>query len=175
MFGKNFEHLIKNNTVFFLKSTNSHNYIEKYVKTIVHSNNMAYELTIDIMNTTNQSIEVIDDTSDFDRYEPEMAQKLQLLWSIAFALIVLIAAGGNSIVIWIVLTNKQMRTVTNYFLVNLSITDIMTSICNVIPNVIFVLTSEWKFGRIYCRISSFVALLSLAASVFTLTAIAIDR
>ena len=135
---------------------------------------MEFELTIEITNITNQSVESVE-ASDFERYEPEMAIELQILWSLAFALIVLAAAGGNSIVIWIVLTNKQMRTVTNYFLVNLSITDIMTSICNVIPNVIFVLTSEWKFGQIYCRISSFVALLSLAASVFTLTAIAIDR
>ena len=138
---------------------------------------MSIELTLDIINKTTSSENVNNSQNfdDSDRYMPEMPQELQILWSLAFALIVLFAAGGNTIVIWIVMTNKRMRTVTNYFLVNLSITDIMTSICNVIPNVIFVLTSEWKFGRIYCRISSFVALLSLAASVFTLTAIAIDR
>lgn len=40
----------------------------------------------------------------------------QLIWSILYAGMVLVATGGNLIVIWIVLAHKRMRTVTNYFL-----------------------------------------------------------
>lgn len=42
----------------------------------------------------------------------------QILWSILFGGMVIVATGGNLIVIWIVLAHKRMRTVTNYFLGN---------------------------------------------------------
>lgn len=40
----------------------------------------------------------------------------QLLWSILFGGMVIVATGGNLIVVWIVLAHKRMRTVTNYFI-----------------------------------------------------------
>lgn len=40
----------------------------------------------------------------------------QVLWSILFVGMVIVASGGNLIVIWIVLAHKRMRTVTNYFI-----------------------------------------------------------
>lgn len=99
----------------------------------------------------------------------------QVLWSLLFAGMVLVATGGNLIVIWIVLANKRMRSVTNYFLVNLSVADAMVSTLNVTFNYTYMLNSHWPFGTLYCKISQFVAVLSICASVFTLMAISIDR
>ena len=99
----------------------------------------------------------------------------QILWSLLFAGMVVVATGGNLIVIWIVLANKRMRTVTNYFLVNLSVADAMVSTLNVTFNYTYMLNSDWPFGTLYCKISQFVAVLSICASVFTLMAISIDR
>jgi tachykinin-like receptor len=99
----------------------------------------------------------------------------QLLWTLLFAGMVVVATGGNLIVIWIVLANKRMRTVTNYFLVNLSVADAMVSALNVTFNYTYMLNSHWPFGTLYCKISQFVAVLSICASVFTLMAISIDR
>lgn len=42
----------------------------------------------------------------------------QVVWSILFGGMVIVATGGNLVVIWIVLAHKRMRTVTNYFLGN---------------------------------------------------------
>lgn len=58
-----------------------------------------------------------------DSYTPDIWVKV--LWSCLFGCMVIIAFIGNSGVILIVLLNKQMRTVTNFFIVNLSIADIM--------------------------------------------------
>lgn len=99
----------------------------------------------------------------------------QVLWTLLFAGMVVVATGGNLIVIWIVLANKRMRTVTNYFLVNLSVADAMVSTLNVTFNYTYMLNSHWPFGTLYCKISQFVAVLSISASVFTLMAISIDR
>ncbi|XP_058055657.1 tachykinin-like peptides receptor 99D [Anopheles bellator] len=98
-----------------------------------------------------------------------------IVWNILFAGIVITATVGNLIVVWIVLSHKRMRTVTNYFLVNLSIADAMVSTLNVTFNYTYMLYLDWPFGTMYCKISQFVAILSICASVFTLMAIAIDR
>lgn len=99
----------------------------------------------------------------------------QIIWTLLFAGMVVVATGGNLIVIWIVLAHKRMRTVTNYFLVNLSIADAMVSTLNVIFNYAYMLNSDWPFGEVYCKITQFVATLSICASVFTLMAISVDR
>ncbi|XP_044743977.1 tachykinin-like peptides receptor 99D, partial [Chrysoperla carnea] len=99
----------------------------------------------------------------------------QVIWSILYSVMVIVATGGNLIVIWIVLAHKRMRTVTNYFIVNLSIADTMVSTLNVTFNYTYMLNSHWPFGRLYCKIAQFVAILSISASVFTLMAISIDR
>ncbi|KAG8230362.1 hypothetical protein J437_LFUL010574 [Ladona fulva] len=99
----------------------------------------------------------------------------QLIWTLLFAVMVVVATGGNVIVIWIVLAHKRMRTVTNYFLVNLSVADTMVSTLNVTFNYTYMLNSDWPFGTLYCKVSQFVAVLSICASVFTLMAISIDR
>ncbi|XP_043467178.1 tachykinin-like peptides receptor 99D [Leptopilina heterotoma] len=99
----------------------------------------------------------------------------QMIWTLLFAGMIVVATGGNLIVIWIVLAHKRMRTVTNYFLVNLSIADAMVSTLNVIFNYTYMLNSHWPFGNLYCKISQFIAVLTICASVFTLMAISFDR
>ncbi|BES94902.1 7 transmembrane receptor (rhodopsin family) [Nesidiocoris tenuis] len=99
----------------------------------------------------------------------------QLIWTILYGGMVVVATGGNLIVIWIVLAHKRMRTVTNYFLVNLAVADAMVSSLNVTFNYTYMLNSDWPFGTVYCKISQFIAVLSICASVFTLMAISVDR
>lgn len=99
----------------------------------------------------------------------------KLIWNSLFLPMVVVATGGNLIVIWIVWNHKRMRTVTNIFLVNLAVADTMVSTLNVTFNFAYMLTGDWAFGKLYCKISQFVAVLSICASVFTLTAVATDR
>ena len=100
---------------------------------------------------------------------------LQILYSCAFVSMVAVAATGNIIVIWIVLAHRRMRTVTNYFLVNLALADALISIFNTLFNFIYMLNSNWIFGQNYCRFSMFIVPCTISASVFTFMAIAIDR
>ncbi|XP_066603319.1 tachykinin-like peptides receptor 86C isoform X2 [Prorops nasuta] len=99
----------------------------------------------------------------------------KLSWSVIFALILLVSTGGNIIVMWIVLAHRRMRTVTNYFLVNLSMADLMMSLLNCAFNFVFLVNSNWPFGAVYCTINNFVAHVTVASSVFTLVVISFDR
>ncbi|KAG6458842.1 hypothetical protein O3G_MSEX011086 [Manduca sexta] len=96
-------------------------------------------------------------------------------WVCLFAAMLAVAIGGNAIVIWIVAAHRRMRTVTNYFLVNLSFADLMMASLNCLFNFIYMLHSDWVFGVRYCKLSNFIANVTVAASVFTLTGISFDR
>lgn len=71
--------------------------------------------------------------------------------------------------------HPRMRTITNYFLMNLSVADLLMSSLNCIFNFIFMVNSDWPFGSGYCMLNNFIANVTVAASVFTLVAICIDR
>jgi tachykinin receptor 3 len=68
-----------------------------------------------------------------------------------------------------------MRSVTNYFLVNLSVSDLLMALLNCFFNFIYMVDSNWPFGATFCTINNFVANVTVAAGVFTLVAISIDR
>ncbi|XP_063229068.1 tachykinin-like peptides receptor 86C [Bacillus rossius redtenbacheri] len=74
-----------------------------------------------------------------------------------------------------VATHRRMRTVTNYFLVNLSAADLMMSLLNCVFNFIFMINSDWPFGATYCVLNNFISNATVAASAFTLVAISVDR
>ena len=100
---------------------------------------------------------------------------LQAIYYLAFVSMVIAAAGGNIIVVWIVCSHKRMRCVTNFFLVNLAVADALISIMNTLFNFIYMLYSHWPFGRTYCKLSQFIATCTIAASTFTFMAIAVER
>ena len=104
-----------------------------------------------------------------------LAWYFQLIYIVAFVSMVLVAAGGNIIVIWIVLAHKRMRTVTNYFLVNLAVADAAISLCNTLFNFVYMLYQHWPFGRFYCKFVLFISNGTISASVFTFMAIALER
>ncbi|XP_048001553.1 tachykinin-like peptides receptor 86C isoform X2 [Leguminivora glycinivorella] len=99
----------------------------------------------------------------------------QLAWLTVFAVMLMLAVLGNTLVIWIVLAHRRMRTVTNCFLVNLAIADLLMATLNGAPNFVFLVTAHWPFGAATCTASNFTANLTVSAGVFTLVAITVDR
>ncbi|CAG9853775.1 unnamed protein product [Phyllotreta striolata] len=110
-----------------------------------------------------------------NHYDPSMSLLVQFAWSGVFLFMITTATCGNCIVIWIVIAHRRMRSVTNYFLVNLSVADLLLTTFNCIFNFIYMLQRNWPFGSWYCTISNFMANATVAASVFTLTGISCDR
>ncbi|XP_023336238.1 tachykinin-like peptides receptor 86C [Eurytemora carolleeae] len=99
----------------------------------------------------------------------------QILWTLMFSIIIVVAILGNTIVIWIILAHRRMWSVTNYFLFNLTLADLMMATLNCIPSFIFMRDRVWTLGYIYCKINTFLSYVTIPASVFTLLAITIDR
>lgn len=93
-----------------------------------------------------------------------------------YVLIFLVSIVGNTLVVVVIIRRRRMRTVINYFIFNLAVADLaMTCIC--IPFDIPVQENEyrWPYGPILCRIIYPLQTMSLFASVFTLTAVSLNR
>ncbi|XP_021165694.2 substance-P receptor isoform X1 [Fundulus heteroclitus] len=97
------------------------------------------------------------------------------LWAVAYFSIVVVSVVGNVVVIWIILAHKRMRTVTNYFLVNLAFAEAAMSAFNTVINFAYAVHNEWYFGLVYCRFHNFFPIAAIFASIYSMTAIALDR
>ncbi|XP_051896923.1 substance-P receptor-like [Pristis pectinata] len=100
---------------------------------------------------------------------------LIVLWALAYSIIVAVAVCGNLVVMWIILAHKRMRTVTNYLLVNLAFAEASMAAFNTVINFIYSIHNDWYFGAGYCRFQNFFPITATFASIYSMTAIAIDR
>ena len=68
-----------------------------------------------------------------------------------------------------------MWSVPNAFLVNISISDFLMTIFNCIFNYIYMRDRNWVFSKTYCAFNNFIAICTVAASVYSLTAMSMNR
>uniref|UniRef100_A0A3P9B9W7 Neuropeptide FF receptor 2 n=1 Tax=Maylandia zebra TaxID=106582 RepID=A0A3P9B9W7_9CICH len=108
---------------------------------------------------------------DFYLHKPSVAA----VFTVSYLLIFLVCMVGNGVVCFIVLRSKNMRTVTNLFILNLAISDLLVGIFCMPTTLVDNVITGWPFGRVVCKLSGMVQGISVSASVFTLVAIAIDR
>jgi len=67
-----------------------------------------------------------------------------------YALIFIAAVAGNLLVILTLVQNKRMRTVTNVFLLNLSVSDLLLAVFCMPFTIIPVMLKNFIFGEIIC-------------------------
>ncbi|XP_064164651.1 substance-P receptor-like [Anguilla rostrata] len=115
--------------------------------------------------------------NDTEAYSNQFVQPVWriVLWAIAYSSIVIVSVVGNIVVIWIIVAHKRMRTVTNYFLVNLAFAEASMSAFNTVINFTYAAHNEWYFGLVYCRFHNFFPIAAVFASIYSMTAIALDR
>ncbi|XP_062701682.1 RYamide receptor-like [Aedes albopictus] len=93
-----------------------------------------------------------------------------------YVLIFVTAVIGNSIVLFIVQSNPRMRTVTNYFITNLAVGDLMmTLFCVPFTFISMFVLQYWPFGLGMCRLVNYTQAVSVLVSAYTLVAISGDR
>ena len=100
---------------------------------------------------------------------------VQAVFLCLFGLTISLSVVGNFGVIWVILWHRRMRTVTNYFLLNLAVADVSITIFNVCFQFQFNLYYNWWFGHEYCLFSNFMSVAPTCASVFTMVAMSLDR
>lgn len=94
---------------------------------------------------------------------------------IFLSVFILVAIVGNILVILSVVCNKHLQTVTNFFIVNLAVADLLLSIIVLPFSASLEVLGCWVFGRIFCNIWAAVDVLCCTASILSLCIISIDR
>uniref|UniRef100_T1IX59 G-protein coupled receptors family 1 profile domain-containing protein n=1 Tax=Strigamia maritima TaxID=126957 RepID=T1IX59_STRMM len=73
-----------------------------------------------------------------------------------YILIFLLAVVGNCLVIVTLVQNKKMRTVTNVFLLNLAVSDLLLGVFCMPFTLVGTLLRQFVFGRIICKAISYI-------------------
>ncbi|KAJ8415428.1 hypothetical protein AAFF_G00424080 [Aldrovandia affinis] len=94
---------------------------------------------------------------------------------LAYLFIFLLCMVGNGLVCLIVHRDRRMLTVTNLFILNLAVSDLLVGIFCIPTTLVDNLITGWPFSNVVCKMSGLIQGMSVSASVFTLVAIAVDR
>ncbi|XP_046911653.1 prolactin-releasing peptide receptor isoform X2 [Dermatophagoides farinae] len=118
------------------------------------------------------------DNEDFIDNEQEIPLSLwiKIIFYVVYLIICLLGICGNLIVCYIVARKSTMHTVTNVFIANLALSDILLCLFAVPFTPLYLITfKNWIFGRALCHLVPFAQGVSVYISAFTLMSIAIDR
>ncbi|XP_076088152.1 neuromedin-K receptor-like [Mytilus galloprovincialis] len=133
-----------------------------------------YNFSDNLTNTELQYLESWRNLSGQKGIFPVSTGVLTIL-ALLYGSISLIAIVGNGIVIFVVASRRKMQTVTNVFLANLALADVVIGIFSTPFQFHSALLQRWVVARFMCKTATFVKNLSVIISILTLTLIAIDR
>lgn len=106
-----------------------------------------------------------------------MAQRLLviILETVVICMTSVVAIIGNLSLFIIVYKNKNLRTISNVYILNLATADTLVSLLSMPVTAITIIKQRWMFGQITCTVLGFLTILSFIASVMNLGMIAINR
>ncbi|MBN3310986.1 apelin receptor A [Amia ocellicauda] len=107
---------------------------------------------------------------DYSEWEPSYS-----LIPVLYMLIFILGLSGNGVVIFTVWKSKSKRRAADVYIGNLALADLTFVITLPLWAVYTALGYHWPFGVALCKISSYVVLVNMYASVFCLTCLSFDR
>ena len=142
-----------------------------------------------ILNTTKKlqitSSNVIQNEIDGDSFYGELAESNyltkgsnSLVFIVLYSVSIIIGLIVNSIVIVTVIKYRHMRTITNAFIVNLTVFDLLVILFCMPSRLLNEINSQWflyENGEFLCKISSFMQDSAVGGSILTLTFISCTR
>lgn len=100
---------------------------------------------------------------------------VQAMFYILYVTIFVLGVFGNVLVCYVVGRNRAMQTVTNFFITNLALSDILLCTLGVPFTPLYTFMGQWIFGSVLCRLVAGAQGVSVYISTLTLTSIAVDR
>lgn len=128
------------------------------------------------LDNTSMSVNATEAES-FALPEDDLFQKpfVQFIFSVLYAVIFLLGMFGNLVVCFVVARQRTMQTVTNFFITNLALADILLCLFCITLTPTYTFLGRWIFGKFLCHLVAFLQCCCVYLSTLTLTSIAIDR
>ena len=107
----------------------------------------------------------------------DIGYSLGFIWLRISLYIITTAASliSNVLVIFVIGCNRFWQKSTNYFVLNLVVCDLAIVASCMWVQIVVIVNKDWTLGKLYCKINSYMQMVSILASVFTLVAISWDR
>ncbi|CAH2091427.1 unnamed protein product [Euphydryas editha] len=127
----------------------------------------------------NNNVSAFDNNTQDDNIttilDPIEDKAIQAVFCTAYTIIFVVGIFGNALVCYAVIRNRAMQTVTNLFITNLALSDILLCVFAVPFTPLYTFLGRWVFGGLLCHIMPYAQGCSVYISTLTLTSIAIDR
>lgn len=111
--------------------------------------------------------------------EPENAELRPgteyLVFAPALGIVMLVAIFGNMTLIVTIYRTASLRTRTNMFILNQACADVGVALLCMPFSIVTCFTRDWVLGDGLCQVNGFMYILFEASSLFTLTAISIEK
>ena len=116
--------------------------------------------------------QIRDDMLLFDSGTSEFSLLLSL-----YIIIIILASAGSLLVIIVIICSNHLRTTSNYYIVNLAVSDLLLVLIACPATITHVSSSHWPLSPIpsLCQLATFLPLLFSFASTFSICLIALDR
>lgn len=92
-----------------------------------------------------------------------------------FLFIMVMSFLGNSLIIATIAFTQSLRRVTNYFLVNLAVADLLVTVTCMPINFAQWLNNDVSLEPLLCKMRPFIQGTSVCLTIYTLTLIGVDR
>ncbi|GFY72197.1 pyrokinin-1 receptor [Trichonephila inaurata madagascariensis] len=122
-----------------------------------------------------------EDEGNFSMYIFDFGPKRDSLSSVIpmtviYVVILITGLIGNICTCVVIIRNKHMRTVTNYYLFSLAVSDLLLLIVG-LPQELYLLWNKYPyvFGEAFCIIRGYTAEMSTYASILTITLFTLER
>lgn len=93
-----------------------------------------------------------------------------------YVLVVAVGVFGNYLLLYVICRTRKMHNVTNFFIGNLAFSDMLMCVSCVPFTLAYAFNPRgWVYGRSMCYLVFLIQPVTVYVSVFTLTAIAVDR
>ncbi|RVE55656.1 hypothetical protein OJAV_G00234080 [Oryzias javanicus] len=105
---------------------------------------------------------------------PQQDRTSAMVLTVISFLVCAVGLCGNTLVIYAILRYAKMKTVTNIYILNLAVADVLCMMT--LPFIALQLgTDRWPFGEVLCKIIMTVDSLNQFTSIFSLMVMSIDR
>lgn len=99
---------------------------------------------------------------DYLKSSPAVQVHIYILYAVIFVVGLL----GNVLVVFVVAQNRAMQTVTNCFIANLALSDILLCVLAVPFTPLYFFLKEWIFGKILCHLVAYSQVVHLFLHLF---------
>ncbi|XP_067853029.1 C-C chemokine receptor type 4-like [Heptranchias perlo] len=130
------------------------------------------------MNTTEMMYSTSSDYSydsvDYSPCNVEAAEEFGASFlPVLYSLVFVFGLPGNALVLWILLKYKRLKSMTDVYLLNLAISDLLFVIS--LPFWAYLAANEWIWGDAFCKIINAAYMLGLYGGIMFIILISIDR